>query len=143
MSKGNPDKAMTALLPLPIRVSGGYSVNPMTLGMFAALERIKSPLVNPDIHDGDMLDLIPSLYLLTHDPLEVFKADLIVASMDWANTVPPTILAEIQTAAYKQINAALDVVPEKKKTIRTAVMTDGSRRSSTSQRKRSTGATKK
>lgn len=115
MSKGNPDKAMAALLPLPIRVSGGYSVNPMTLGMFAALERIKSPLVNPDIHDGDMLDLIPSLYLLTHDPLEVFKADLIVASMDWANTVPPTILAEIQTAAYKQINTALDVVPEKKR----------------------------
>ena len=143
MSKGNPDKAMAALLPLPIRVSGGYEVKPMKLGMFAALERIKSPLVNPDIHTGDMLDLIPSLYLLTHDPLEVFKADLIAASMAWADTVPPTILAEIQTAAYRQINAALDVVPEKKKKTPAADMTDGSRPSSTLRRKSSTGATRK
>lgn len=135
----NPQKALAALLPLPIEVSGGYHVRPMTLGMFAALERIKSPLVMPDAHNGDMLDLLPSLYLLTHDPIEVFKGNLIAEAMAWADTVPATILSEIQTAAYRQINAALDVVPEKKKTRQSAGMTAGSQRSSTSRRQHSTG----
>lgn len=141
MSKANPEKALAALLPLPIQVSGGYSVRPMTLGMFAALERIKSPLVSSSAEVTDMLELIPSLYLLTHDPLVVFEGNLIAKAMAWADSVPPTIVREIQTAAYRQINAALDVVPEKKKRA-PKDMTDGSPRSSTSRPRRSTGATK-
>ena len=61
MSKSNPRKAMAALLPLPLKVSGGYSVKPMTLGMWAALERIGSPLVTgeePDFHVRKLDDWI-------------------------------------------------------------------------------------
>jgi len=39
MSKSNPRKAMAALLPLPIGCGNGVTVKPMTLGMWAALER--------------------------------------------------------------------------------------------------------
>jgi hypothetical protein len=47
MSKSNPKKAMAAILPLTVRAEADgrvYEVRPMTLGMWAALERITLPL---------------------------------------------------------------------------------------------------
>lgn len=111
MSKANPRKAMTALLPLPIGCGEGVVVRPMTLGMWAALERIGSPLVTGD-DKADALALLPSLYLLTHEPAEVFKGNIVELAMDWADTVPVSTMEMIRRAAYRQMNAAFDVIPE-------------------------------
>ena len=111
MSKGNPRKAMAALLPMPLKVSGGFVVRPMTLGMWAALERIGSPLVTGK-EPKDALEIIPSLYLLTHDPREVFRGNVVDLAMEWADTVPVKAMDEIQRACYRQMNAAFDVLPE-------------------------------
>lgn len=111
MSKANPRKAMVALLPLPIRCGEGVTVRPMTLGMWAALERIGSPLVTGE-EPKDALELIPSLYLLTHDPREVFAGNVLDLAMQWADTQPVSVMADIREAAYRQMNAAFDVIPE-------------------------------
>jgi len=132
MSRQNPKKAMAALLPLEMRTVGGDTVRPMTLGMYAALERIASPMVTGD-DPKDILDLIPSLYLITHDPREVFRGDLLDAAMKWADARPISTLQSIRKAAARQMNAALDVIPEEDEEDRKKKrdMTDGSRRSST------------
>lgn len=130
---------MAALLPLPIGCGNGVTVKPMTLGMWAALERIGSPLVTGE-EPKDALELIPSLYLLTHDPREVFRGNVVDLSMQWADTVPVATMDAIRRACYRQMNAAFDVMPEldPKKT-KSAGATAGSLRSSTSRPKPTTG----
>ena len=141
MSKGNPRKAVAAILPLAIEAAPGVTVRPMTLGMFAALERIGSPLVTGE-EAQDTLALIPSLYLLTHDPREVFRGNVLDLAMEWADAQPVTVVEAIEKAAYRQMNAVFDVLPdvedEKKK-----AMTAGSPRSSRTRPKSGTGATGK
>ena len=86
MARENPRKALAALLPLPLSCGdyeGAPVVRPMTLGMWAALERIGSPLVTGE-EPKDVMDLIPSLYLITHDPREVFAGNVLDAAMRWA-----------------------------------------------------------
>ena len=114
MSRSNPRKAVAALLPLPIDCGGGAVVRPMTLGMWAALERIKSPLVTGKAPE-DALELLPSLYLLTHDPREVLRGDLLEASVAWADALPVSALAAIRQACDRQCAAVFDVVPEAQK----------------------------
>lgn len=141
MSKGNPRKAMAALLPLPIK-AGGMTVRPMTLGMWAALERIGSPLVTNE-EPKDALELIPSLYLLTHDPREVFRGNIVDLAMQWADTVPVGVMNEIRRACYRQMNAAFDVMPEDdSKKAKGAATTASSPRSCTGRPKPTTGASK-
>lgn len=110
MSKANPRKAMAALLPLPIRCGQDTVVRPMTLGMWAALERIGSPLVTGE--DTDTLGLIPSLYLVTHDPREVFLGNVLDLAMQWADAQPVTLLEEVKNAIYRQLNDVFAVIPE-------------------------------
>lgn len=137
MSKANPKKAIAALLP-----PGSAVIRPMTLGMWAALERIESPLVTGE-EAKDTLALIPSLYLLTHDPREVFRGNILDLAMQWADTQPVNVVEKIQAAAMKQMNAFFDVLPQtdvKKKYPRRTV---GSPSSSTGRPKHTTGATKR
>ena len=142
MSKSNPRKAMAALLPLPIGCGNGVTVKPMTLGMWAALERIGSPLVTGE-EPKDALELIPSLYLLTHDPREVFRGNVVDLSMQWADTVPVATMDAIRRACYRQMNAAFDVMPEDDpKKARSAATTAGLPRSHTGQPRPTTGASK-
>ena len=136
---------MAALLPLPIKCGkGDVVVKPMTLGMWAALERIGSPLVT-DEEPKDSLELIPSLYLLTHDPREVFRGNVIDLAMQWADTVPVSMMHAIQRACYRQMNAAFDVIPEEddEKKAKSAATTAGLPRSHTGQPRPTTGATRK
>lgn len=143
MSKSNPRKAMAAALPLPIRCVGGVTVKPMTLGMWAALERIGSPLVTGE-KPKDALELIPSLYLLTHDPREVFRGNVVDLSMQWADTVPVATMDAVSCACYRQMNAAFDVVPEADpKKARSAATTAGLPRSHTGQPRPTTGDSRK
>ena len=128
MSKANPRKAMAALLPLAVECPCGATVRPMTLGMWAALERIGSPLVTGK-EPKDALELVPSLYLLTHDPREVLRGSFFDDAVAWADTLPVSALDEIRRACYRQMGAMFDVLPEVKKKPRPA--TAGSRPSST------------
>ena len=111
MSTANPEKAVRAILPVPIQCKCGCTVRPVTLGVFAVLERIKSPLLGETPVDGP-LSLIPSLYALTHDPADSLAPNLYERSLEWADTLPPSALAEIRDAAERQCAAMLDVVPQ-------------------------------
>lgn len=134
MSKQNPMKAMAALIP-----PGQAVIRPMTLGVYAALERINSPLVTGK-DAKDTIELIPSLYLLTHDPREVFKGNVLDLAMQWADTVPVSAMAEIRAACEEQIKAVYDVIPEQDpKKARSAAMTAGLPRSSTTSPAPTTG----
>ena len=143
MSKSNPRKAMAALLPLPIGCGNGVTVKPMTLGMWAALERVGSPLVTGK-EAKDTLELVPSLYLLTHDPREVLRGSFFDDAVAWADTLPVSALEEIQRACSRQMGAMFDVMPEddpKKAT--GAATTAGLPRSHTGQPRPTTGASRK
>jgi hypothetical protein len=98
MSAKNPRKAMAALLPLAVKCPCGETVRPLTLGMYAALERIGSPLITGK-PPKDALELIPSLYLLTHDPREVLASGFFDAAVAWADSLPVTALGEIRDVA--------------------------------------------
>ena len=124
MSKANPEKAVRALLPAPIACPCGCVVRPLTLGMFAVLERIHSPLLGETPADG-ALSLVPSLYALTHEPADALAGDLFGRSLAWADTLPPAALAEIKDAAERQVAAMLAVVPEPPPSKKKAT-TDGS-----------------
>ena len=137
MSKTNPRKAMAALLPLAVKCPCGETVRPMTLGVWAALERIGSPLITGE-PPKDALELIPSLYLLTHDPREVLASGFFDAAVAWADSLPVTALGEIRDACYRQMDAMGDVLPEVKK--KTSPATAGSRRSPTGRRASTAGA---
>ena len=114
MSKANPRKAVAAILPLAVECPCGATVRPMTLGMWAALERIGSPLVTGK-EPKDALELVPSLYLLTHDPREVLRGSFFDDAVAWADTLPVSALEEIQRACHRQMGAMFDVLPEVKK----------------------------
>ena len=111
MSTSNPDKAMLALIPETIRTSYGVEVRPLTLGVFALLERIKSPTLI-DCGKVDTLALIPSLYIMTHDPAEVHAQwnDMEVRAVAWADTLPPQCVGEIEAAATVQIRRMINVI---------------------------------
>lgn len=141
MSKSNPEKALAALIPAPIR-AGSFTVQPMTLGMFAALERIGSPLVTGE-DAKDTLELIPSLYLLTHDPREIFAGNILNRAMEWANTVGVDAIGKIKAACDKQLKALFDVIPETPADEKKKDTTAGSRAPRTSPPRSSAGASGK
>lgn len=141
MSKANPRKALAALLPLPLECGEDLVVRPMTLGLYAALERISSPLVTGK-DAKDTLELIPSLYLLTHDCREVLRGDLLDRSLAWADTLPKTALETIRLAAYRQLNAVFDVIPEPSGSAPQKKTTDGSPSSPNGPRRNTAGTTK-
>lgn len=129
---------MAALLPTPLRVGPGLTVRPMTLAMYAALERIDSPLVTGR-EPKDSAELLPSIYLLTHGADQIFAGNLVALAFAWADTVPVSTMAEVREACERQMRVALDVLPEAKKKT-PAAATDGSPRRSTTSRRSTAGA---
>ncbi len=145
MSELNPAKALRALLPRPIPIAGtGVVVRPFTLAAGALLDEIDSPLVRKEgAVPCTPFALLPSLYVLTHDPLEVLDGmsgeNLLKTALKWADTLPPTVLPEIERAARVQIGRFLDVAPRAKKETGTRQTTDGSPPSRTSRPRRTAG----
>lgn len=116
MSAANPRKAVAAFMPPPIPIPGtGEAVLPFTLATYAILEKIASPLVVPAQGPAAALDLIPSLYVVTHAPADVLAGDLAADSVAWASSLPPTALVAIEEAARRQIRVFIDVLPESDK----------------------------
>jgi len=111
MGRANPRKAVAAAMPLPAVAAPGVVVKPMTLAMWAALERIDSPML-PGREPKDALDLLPSLYLLTHGAEEIFRGNLTALAMAWADTVPVETLEAVRLAAARQLKVVADVIPE-------------------------------
>ena len=146
MSKANPRKAVTAIMPLPLQVGTENGeplvVRPMTLAMYAALERIGSPLLTGQ-EPENALDWLPTLYLVTHDPSEIFSGNLADKAFAWADAQPVSIVRSIRDAAMRQIDALVDVIPEadpdEKKN--GAEVTDGSRPTQPTRRSTTAGAT--
>lgn len=141
MSSANPEKAVRAILPAPIACPCGCVVRPLTLGVFAVLERIRSPLLGETPPDG-ALSLVPSLYALTHDPADAIAPGLFERSLAWADSLPPSALAEIKRAADRQVAAMLAVVPEPPPSKKKAI-TDGSPSSPNGPRTNTAGRTTK
>ncbi len=141
MSRTNPRKAIDALTPSTISADG-VALAPMTLGMWAVLEKIGSPLLTGE--DVDTLSWLPTLYLLTHDPREALMPGLADKSLEWANGQPVTVVDAIRSAAMRQMGVVEDVLPqvEKKKTKKNADTTDGSSSGLTSRRGATAGPTK-
>ena len=113
MSATNPRKAVAAFLPAPIPIPGtAEAVQPFSLATYGILEKIGSPLVMPVQGPVTALDLIPSLYVVTHDAAEVLAGDIAADSVAWAKTLPPTVLLPMEQAARRQIGVLIDVLPE-------------------------------
>lgn len=141
MSQGNPKKAIAALMPGSVKTPEGLVVRPMTLAMYAALERIESPLVTGR-EPKDAAELLPSLYLLTHGADQIFAGNLVALAFAWADTMPLTALAHIREACDRQMRVVMAVMPEaQKKTQRET--TAGSPRPSTPQQRSTAGASGK
>ena len=141
MSQGNPKKAIAALMPGSVKTPEGLVVRPMTLAMYAALERIESPLVTGR-EPKDAAELLPSLYLLTHGADQIFAGNLVALAFAWADTMPLTALAHIREACDRQMRVVMDVMPEaQKKTQRET--TAGSPRPSTPRQRSTAGASGK
>ncbi len=136
----NPHKAVAAVMPLTIDCDEGVAVAPMTLAMWAALERIDSPLITGK-PAKDTMELLPSLYLLTHGAAEILSGNLLTKAMTWADTVSPMVLSRIQAACYEQMSVVTAVIPDA--TGKKKHQTDGSPHSLTTSQRSTTGALKK
>ena len=102
----NPRKALSAALPPAIDVCGGaYSVKPITLGAFALLERYRSPMLFPRDKPAETLDLLPSLYILTHDAADCLSGNILDKAVEWADAVGVDAIGEIREAAARQLAA--------------------------------------
>ena len=138
MSVGNPKKAMAALMPGAVRTPEGLVVRPMTLAMYAALERIESPMVTGK-KPKDTAELLPSLYLLCNGADQLFAGNLVALAFAWADTLPVSALQHVREACDRQMQTVMDVMPEAQKKTPKAT-TAGSRPSSTRRPKPTDGA---
>lgn len=91
---------------------------PLSLGHYALLEKIDSPLLwtREQIAERtcDALQLIPSLYIVTRnvrDTLADFD-ELLNVSLVWAESLKPDMLGKIRNAVAEQISRMLEVIPE-------------------------------
>ena len=127
MSKSNPTKAINALLPQPIKCGGGVEVLALSLGHYALLEKVDSPILKGKGTATDILDMIPSLYICTHNAPEVFADfdNLPKLVLDWAATLQPCVYGEIMAAITTQINVMMDVIPSPDDTKKKVVTTGG------------------
>lgn len=110
----NPKSAIEALFPQPIDCGEGVCVRPFSLATYALLEKIGSYIIFP--HEPTQEETIASLYICTHDAKDVFKHfdDLQDLSIEWADTLKPTMYQKITDAVLLQIKAVKDAMPPEK-----------------------------
>ena len=97
----------------PQALDGLTDPNPITLGQLALLEKIKSPLLG-EATVPLLLDLIPSLYLLSLPAAEGVKhlKTLHEDALAWADTLAPGEIGTRSKAAQKAVNAYFDALPK-------------------------------
>ena len=100
------------MLPQPIQLGGDIVVYPLSLAHYALLEKINSPLLREGTAEESTLDLLPSLYVATHNAKDVFNdfENLLELSLEWAGTLQPSMMQDIKQAITAQIKVMLDVI---------------------------------
>lgn len=113
MSKANPVKAIEALLPESVKCSGGITVLPLSLAHYGLLEKIDSPLLWDTSKPCSVLEILPSLYVVTHSSADTFAdfENLFDRALAWGETCAPNALSEIRNAVGEQIKKMLAVIP--------------------------------
>ena len=97
----------------PQAIDGLTDPSPITLGQLALLEKIKSPLLG-EATVPLLLDLIPSLYLLSLPAAEAVKHldSLLPDALEWADSLAPDEIGTRAKTAQKAVNAYFDALPK-------------------------------
>lgn len=101
------------MLNPPQALDGLTDPNPITLGQLALLEKIGSPFLK-DAGIPLLLDLIPSLYLLSLPAAEGVKhlKTLQEDALAWADALAPDEIGTRAKTAQKAVNAYFDALPK-------------------------------
>lgn len=109
----NPKSAIDAVLDSKTYTKSGLAVNELTLGRYALLELVNSPLVSKD-KELNLANLVPTFYIMlqTNDKLKGYtsrNADkLEEAAFDWANA--GELSNEEVSSLIEEIMAKLGIV---------------------------------
>lgn len=126
MSAANPKKAVAALLPAAIDCGDGVRVKPVTLAVYALLESINSPFL--DGRKAGTLELLPSLFIVTHEPGECLGEDIAAKVLQWSDTLDAGALQRINNALAEQVRRILDVARQGAGAVKKKGTMDGSPR---------------
>lgn len=107
----NPDAALAALTEPAARRAGRHEVRSLTLGLHALLQRIGSPLVDPDAA-GTMEEWAETLFVLTRPGTESAlllaegRESFRMAALEWADGVTEAEAAGMIRAAAASVSGA-------------------------------------
>ncbi len=121
----NPKSALEALFPQSIDCGEGVVVKPFSLATYALLEKIGSYIIFP--HEPTQEETLASLYICTHDAKEIFKnfEGLQDNSIEWAETLKPSMFQKITDAILKQVEAVKNAMPPENEGDEKKAVTDG------------------
>lgn len=118
MAGENPTSAIDAILEDDKEIgNNGLRIYPLTLGRYALLELVKSPLINKET-EFSTLTLIPTFYIMTREVSELkgFNSrnieELEQKSMEWAETQTITDSGKILDELLQKFNLVQRVKPD-------------------------------
>lgn len=108
----NPEALSNPPANPPQVIEGFTQPAPITLGQIALLEKIKSPLVTPS-GSCELLDLLPSLYLLSMSAREGLEhlTTLQADALAWADTLSHQQAIEATRRAQVALQAFFTALP--------------------------------
>lgn len=113
----NPKSAVDAILEEDKKLKNGMRIFPITLGRYALLELVKSPLVDKDTQFSTMA-LIPTFYIMTREVSELkgFNSrnveELEEKAMEWAENQTMSDSREILDELLQKFNLVQRVKPD-------------------------------
>jgi hypothetical protein len=118
MAGENPTSAIDAILEEDKEIgNNGLRIYPLTLGRYALLELVKSPLINKET-EFSTLTLIPTFYIMTREVSELkgFNSrnieELEQKSMEWAETQTINDSGKILDELLQKFNLVQRVKPD-------------------------------
>jgi hypothetical protein len=118
MAGENPTSAIDAILEEDKEIgNNGLRIYPLTLGRYALLELVKSPLINKET-EFSTLTLIPTFYIMTREVSELkgFNSrnieELEQKSMEWAETQTINESGKILDELLQKFNLVQRVKPD-------------------------------
>lgn len=106
-----PKAVLDAIIPERIAVCG-LELRPLSLAHWLALQKIGSPIVQPDIVETTALDVVRAAMLLSMDGVEAMRLSrdantLDMASAAFAAGIAPAVLPDLARAIRMRIDQAL------------------------------------
>jgi hypothetical protein len=118
MATENPKSAIDAILEDDKEIgNNGLRIYPLTLGRYALLELVKSPLINKET-EFSTLTLIPTFYIMTREVSELKGynsrniEELEQKSMEWAETQTINDSGKILDELLQKFNLVQRVKPD-------------------------------